>query len=67
MLQVGPLSFVHVPVPELIVFPASVVVTAPHKLWSVPAVGVVGLSKTVIDTSSYTGVHAPLEIVQRKT
>ena len=63
----GPLTCVHCPAPETIVFPAKVADTAPHKFWSGPAVAVVGAAKTVILTSSDVIGQAPLEVVHLKT
>ena len=59
-----PPTTVHVPVPEVGVFPAKLAVVAQF-IWSIPAFEVVSTSN-VITTSSVEAVQGVLEIVQRK-
>ena len=58
-----PAMTVHVPVPTVGVFPASVVVVA-QTVWSNPAAAAVGDWSLVIVTVSLDDVHVPLLIVQ---
>ena len=51
-LPEGPLIFDHNPVPDEMEFAARVVDVTLHRLWSAPALAVVGLAKSVMETSS---------------
>lgn len=62
-----PLINVQVPVPVVGVLPAKVAVVTLHKVWSGPALDVVGVPLTVIVTSSVEGVQGALAMVQRNT
>jgi hypothetical protein len=55
----------HAPVPTDGVFPANVAEVTLHRVWSVPALAVVGLSYTFTITSSVEFAHTPFEIVHR--
>ena len=60
-----PLTNVQVPVPTVAALPASVAVVA-QRVWSDPAVAVVGILLKVITTSSVEAAQGGLVIVQRK-
>ena len=55
-----PAIFVQVPVPEDAVFPASVAVVTLQRLWSAPALAVVGTSFTVIVPVAFTLPQPPV-------
>lgn len=61
-----PLTLVHVPVPTVGAFPASVA-EVPHTSWSGPASAAVRVPVWVMMTSAEDAVHGALLIVQRKT
>src|SRR5438477_9632168 len=62
-----PLTKLHVALPAVAVFPASVAVLVSQKLWLGPALAVVGVSDRVIATASAASVQVPLWIVHRNT
>src|SRR5438445_2284636 len=62
-----PLTKLHVPVPTVAVFPASVAVQVSQKLWFGQALAVVGVCERVIVTSPVESVQVPLWIVHRNT
>jgi len=59
----APATTVHVPVPEVGVFPAKVDVITLHKIWSGPAAAEDGVEATVMFTSSVDAGQDALEIV----
>ena len=62
----GPLTTDHAPAPTAGLFAASVAAEVRHKVWSGPALEVVGPWVTVTTTSSVDAVQGAFEIVHRR-
>jgi hypothetical protein len=63
----GPLTYAHIPVPDIGAFPASVTVVAAHNVWAGPATDVVGAGLTMICTVEALEGQTPLLIVHLNT